>query len=68
MARPGFDPSDAVDFWDLVNRQDWAVCERVQSGMASRVHDHGYYSPLEDLSLDVRRYVTERHARLAAEG
>ncbi len=24
MARPGFDPSDAVEFWDLVNRQDWA--------------------------------------------
>jgi len=68
MAKPGFDPSDAVDFWDLVNRQDWAVCERVQSGIASRVHEHGYYSPLEDLSLDVRRYVTDRHARLAAEG
>lgn len=65
MAKPDFDPADAVDFWDLVNRQDWAVCERVQSGIASRVHDYGYYSPLEDLSLDVRRYVTERHARFA---
>ena len=27
MAKPGFDPSDAVEFWDLVNRQDWAICE-----------------------------------------
>lgn len=63
MARPGFDPSDAIDFWDLVNRQDWAVCERVQSGIAARVHEHGYYSPLEDASLDIRRYVAERHAR-----
>ena len=36
MAKPGFDPSDAVEFWDLVNRQDWAVCEGVQDGMTSR--------------------------------
>ena len=31
-----FDPSDAADFWDLVNRQDWAICESVQRGMSSR--------------------------------
>ena len=37
MAKPDFDPSDAVDFWDLVNRQDWAICESVQRGMTSRV-------------------------------
>lgn len=61
IALPGFDPSDAVDFWDLVNRQDWAVCERVQRGMAARVHEHGYYSPMEDYSLDIRRYVAARH-------
>jgi Rieske 2Fe-2S family protein len=35
-AAPGFDPSDAVDFWDLTNRQDWQVCERSQQGVASR--------------------------------
>jgi Rieske 2Fe-2S family protein len=29
LAAPGFDPSDAADFWDLVNRQDWAICESV---------------------------------------
>jgi len=58
MARANFDPADAVDFWDLVNRQDWAVCERVQSGIAARVHTHGYYAPIEDLSLDIRRYVS----------
>lgn len=61
--RPDFDPSDAVDFWDLVNRQDWAVCERVQSGIAARVHTHGYYAPIEDLSLDIRRYVSRCHER-----
>lgn len=60
MVKPGFDASDAVDFWDLVNRQDWAVCERVQRGIAARVHEHGYYSPLEDYSLDIRRYIADR--------
>ena len=60
MAKPGFDPSDAVDFWDLVNRQDWAICESVQRGMASRVFQTGYYAPMESWSLDIRRYVGER--------
>jgi Rieske 2Fe-2S family protein len=60
MARPGFDPSDAVDFWDIVNRQDWAICESVQRGMTSRVFRTGYYAPMESWSLDIRRYVGER--------
>ncbi len=60
MAKAGFDPSDAVEFWDLVNRQDWAVCGGVQDGIRSRVHTQGYYAPMEDWNLDIRRYVTER--------
>jgi len=60
MRRPGFDPSDAVEFWDLVNRQDWRICQSVQQGMSSRVFSFGYYAPMEDLSLDIRRYVGER--------
>jgi Rieske 2Fe-2S family protein len=60
MAKPGFDPSDAVDFWDLVNRQDWAICESVQRGMTSRVFQTGYYAPMESWSQDIRRYVGER--------
>jgi Rieske 2Fe-2S family protein len=60
MGRPGFDPSDAVDFWDLVNRQDWTVCEAVQQGISARVHEHGYFAPMEDWNLDIRRYVTDR--------
>jgi len=58
--RGGFDPSDAVDFWDLVNRQDWRVCEGVQRGMESRSFSSGYFAPMEDASLDIRRYVSER--------
>jgi Rieske 2Fe-2S family protein len=61
MATPGFDHSDASDFWNTVNQQDWAICERVQQGMSSRVHVQGYYAPMEDANLDMRRYVRERH-------
>jgi glycine betaine catabolism A len=64
IAQPNFDPSDAVEFWDITNRQDWSICESVQRGMHSRVHAHGYYAPMEDFSLDIRRYVKQR---LAAE-
>jgi Rieske 2Fe-2S family protein len=60
VSKPGFDPSDAVEFWDLINRQDWAICETVQRGISSRVHRFGYYAPMEDQSLDIRRYVLER--------
>lgn len=68
IARPGFDPSDAVDFWDLVNRQDWSICESVQRGMTSRVFRTGYYAPMESWSLDIRRYVGERMGDDASRG
>jgi Rieske 2Fe-2S family protein len=57
MAKSTFDPSDAVDFWDLVNRQDWKICENVQAGMKSQAFRYGYYAPMEDASLDIRRYI-----------
>ncbi len=60
MERASFDPSDAAEFWDLVNRQDWAICERVQAGMRSRAFAFGYYAPMEDYSLDIRRYIARR--------
>ncbi|MGH7518295.1 MAG: aromatic ring-hydroxylating dioxygenase subunit alpha [Gemmatimonadales bacterium] len=60
MARPGFDPADAVEFWDLVNWQDWTICEGVQRGMRSRRFQHGFYAPMESWSLDIRRYIRER--------
>jgi Rieske 2Fe-2S family protein len=48
IAAPGFDPSDAVDFWDLTNRQDWHVCELQQQGTKSRAYSAGRYSNQED--------------------
>ena len=52
-----FDPSDAVTFWDRVNQQDWQICESVQRGMQNPVFERGYYAPMEDYSLDLRRYI-----------
>jgi Rieske 2Fe-2S family protein len=52
-----FDPADAGDLWDLVNLQDWAVCESVQRGMSSRSYRHGWFAPMEDDSLDIRRWL-----------
>ncbi|HEY4609164.1 MAG TPA: RHO alpha subunit C-terminal catalytic domain-containing protein, partial [Ilumatobacteraceae bacterium] len=60
FADPAFDPSDASDFWHMVNVQDWSICERVQRGMASRTFDHGWYAPMETPSLDIRRWWTAR--------
>jgi Rieske 2Fe-2S family protein len=60
FVRDDFDPSDTVDFWDLINRQDWEICESVQRGMTSRVFQRGYYAPMEDLSADIRRYLSDK--------
>ncbi len=55
-----FDPADAVEFWDLTNRQDWAVCERVQAGARSHAFSPG---PLSDLESVVAAF--DRHYRKA---
>ncbi len=44
VARDDFDPSDAVDFWDMVNRQDWYVCELTQKGVRTKGYTAGRYS------------------------
>ncbi len=49
MQEPGFDASDAVEFWDLTNRQDWHVNELTQAGIASRAYTPGPYSQQEGL-------------------
>lgn len=66
MARPDFDPMDAVAILDLVNRQDWVVCELAQQGMTSRVYAQGgNYAPLEH---HIREFVDYILARLGDEG
>ena len=47
-ATPGFDPADAVELWDITNRQDWAACESVQRGLSSSHQVPGPLMPRED--------------------
>jgi len=61
----GFDPSYAVDFWDLTNRQDWGACESVQRGLASPFAAPGPLAPDEDavysfVTTVARGYLGER--------
>ena len=44
----GVDPSYAVEFWDLTNRQDWSACESVQRGLCSPHFAPGPFAPNED--------------------
>jgi Rieske 2Fe-2S family protein len=57
---PDFDPSDAVDFWNQVNGEDWHVCELAQKGAASRGYTAGRYSAAE---ADVHAFDTMVAAR-----
>ena len=47
IAAAGFDPSDAVAFWDLTNGQDWHVCELQQRGTRSSSWVAGRFSNQE---------------------
>ncbi len=47
---PGFNPKDAVDFWDLTNKQDFLdICARVQKGSRTRFLKPGPLSAKESL-------------------
>ncbi len=49
MAKPGFQADDAIEFWDLTNREDWWIAEQSQAGINSRVYQPGPYSERESL-------------------
>ncbi len=58
----GFDPTYASEFWDITNREDWAACESVQRGLASRGHRQGPFAWSEDevhafMAMVARGYV-----------
>ncbi len=60
MARPGFSAEDAVEFWDVTNREDWGISELSQKGISSRAYVPGPYSPQEGLPKAFDRMVLER--------
>jgi Rieske 2Fe-2S family protein len=47
--REDFRPDDAIEFWDMVNKQDWHVCELSQQGISSRGYEPGPYSARESI-------------------
>ena len=49
VAAPGYNPDDAIAFWDMTNKQDWHVCELSQQGIASRAYQPGPYSSRESI-------------------
>jgi Rieske 2Fe-2S family protein len=49
FGQPDFHPEDAIEFWDMTNRQDWQVCELSQQGIASRAYQPGPYSARESI-------------------
>jgi phenylpropionate dioxygenase-like ring-hydroxylating dioxygenase large terminal subunit len=64
--RPDFNPDDAIEFWDMTNKQDWHVCELSQQGIASRAYQPGPYSPRESIPAAWDRHYLrsiEREAR-----
>jgi Rieske 2Fe-2S family protein len=50
IAAPDFAPQPVVEFWDLISKQDWDVCERAQTGVSSRAFTRGVY-PRQDRFL-----------------
>ncbi len=46
---PAFRPEDAIEFWDVTNRQDWDIVARSQLGIRSRRYAPGPYSARESV-------------------
>jgi Rieske 2Fe-2S family protein len=61
LARPGFDASDCIEFWDMTNKQDWHVCELSQAGISSPAYVPGPYSNREDLLYAFDKFIVEFH-------
>jgi Rieske 2Fe-2S family protein len=59
MTRSDFDPGDAVEFWDLTNRQDWHVCTLSQLGMKSRAYTPGPYSAREGILYEFDQLILQ---------
>jgi Rieske 2Fe-2S family protein len=65
LAHPCPQIDDAVEFWDLTNKEDWWIAEQSQAGISSRVYTPGPYSEREELlwSFDeIVRREAERQA------
>lgn len=62
MANPEFNPDEAIEFWDLTNRQDWHVCELQQQGTRARGYSAGRYAAIESSVHGFDLMVADRYA------
>ncbi len=60
MVKPNFEAEDAVEFWDITNREDWAISELSQAGIMSRAYKPGPYSRCESLPHAFDQMVLDR--------
>jgi Rieske 2Fe-2S family protein len=65
MAKSDFYADDAVEFWDITNREDWRIVELSQLGIQSRGYIPGPYTAREEL---LHAFDTEVLRREAAAG
>jgi Rieske 2Fe-2S family protein len=63
MSKPDFVADDAIEFWDLTNREDWWISEQSQAGISSRAYEPGPYSEREELLWSFDRIVRESAER-----
>ena len=56
IAATGFDAQPAIAFWDLTNRQDWALCANAFRGVRSHAWEPGPYSEIESQLAAFDRY------------
>jgi len=64
MTKADFDPSDAIEFWDLTNRQDWDIVEQSHLGIRSRRYAPGPYSPRESIPAAWDRHYLKLMGRI----
>ena len=60
IGKPGFSAKDAVEFWDITNKQDWELSDMAQIGISSKGYQPGPYSNREELLMALDRFVLER--------
>lgn len=62
--QPDFKPEDAIEFWDITNRQDWHVCELSQQGISSKAYEPGPYSARESIPAAWDREYMQRMSQV----
>ena len=60
IAKPDFVFSDAVDFWDRTNREDWAISEQSYLGISSRGYQPGPYSKRESQLWEFDQFILSK--------